>query len=63
MKNRYLQKHMSYKNPYQIKYRQKNSMTNIRDQIKSEDEQFMKIQPKQISEQSVPMIKAEKNNR
>ena len=38
-----------------------NSMANIREQIESEVEQFMKIQPKQISEQTVPMIKTEKD--
>ena len=37
-----------------------NSMANIREQIKSEVEQCMKIQPKQISEQTVPVIKTEK---
>ena len=34
-----------------------NSMANIREQIKTEVEQCMKIQPKQISEQTVPVIK------
>ena len=38
----------------------KDSIANIKEQIKSEVEQFMKIQPKQISEQTVPMIKTEK---
>ena len=38
-----------------------NSMANIREQIKSEIEQCMKIQQKQISEQAVPMVKAEKD--
>ena len=37
-----------------------NSMANIREQIKIEVEQCMKIQPKQISEQTVPVIKTEK---
>ena len=38
-----------------------NSIANIREQIKSEVEQCMKIQPKQISEQTVPVIKTEKD--
>ena len=33
-----------------------NSMANIREKIKSEVEQSMKIQPKQISEQAVPCL-------
>ena len=36
-------------------------MANIREQIKSEVEQCMKIQPKQISEQTVPVIKTERD--
>ena len=40
-----------------------NSMANIREQIKSEVEQFLKIQPKQISEQTVPVIKTEKDRK
>ena len=36
-----------------------NSMANIRDQIISEDEQCLKMQPKQLCEQTVPMIKTE----
>ena len=35
----------------------KNSMANIREQIISDVEQFMKIQPKKISEQTVQLIK------
>ena len=42
-------------------YAVENSMANIREQIKSEVEQFMKIQPKQISKHTVPMIKTEKD--
>ena len=34
-----------------------NSMANIREQIKSEVEHCLKIQPKQLFEQTVPMIK------
>ena len=35
-------------------------MANIREQIKSKIEHFIKIQSKQISEQTVPMIKTKK---
>ena len=38
-----------------------NSMANIREQIKSEVEQCLKMQPKQLCEQIVPMIKTEKD--
>ena len=38
-------------------------MANIKEQIKNEVEEFMKIQPKQISEQTVPMIKTEKDRK
>ena len=41
-------------------YAVENSMAKIRGQIKSEIEHFIKIQPKQISEQTVPIIKTEK---
>ena len=36
-------------------------MANIREQIKSKVKQFMKIQQKQISEQTVTIIKTEKD--
>ena len=37
------------------------SITNIKEQIKNEVEQCLTLQPKQLCEQTVPMIKIEKD--